>query len=77
MEIKKQTQNIAIVTLKTQKGVAAQSAATPFWVFVFLIVLGQIKTQELIGGAERRQSILGFYVLTNTKTQSGYATLCF
>ncbi|BBC23213.1 hypothetical protein [Pseudanabaena sp. ABRG5-3] len=24
------------------------------------LVLGQIKTQELIGGAERRQSILGF-----------------
>jgi hypothetical protein len=24
------------------------------------MVLGQIKTQELIGGAKRRQSILGF-----------------
>ncbi|GBO55592.1 hypothetical protein APA_3743 [Pseudanabaena sp. lw0831] len=35
----------------------------PYWVWVLSsqsLVLGQIKTQELIGGAKRRQSILGF-----------------
>jgi hypothetical protein len=32
------------------------------------LVLGQIKTQELVGGAERRQPILGFYVLVRLAT---------
>ncbi|TYQ28988.1 hypothetical protein PseudUWO311_02285 [Pseudanabaena sp. UWO311] len=32
------------------------------------LILGLIKTQELIGGAERRQSILGFYVLVHLTT---------
>jgi hypothetical protein len=33
-----------------------------------LLVLRQIKTQDLVGGAPRRQPILGFYVLVNLAT---------
>lgn len=32
------------------------------------LVLRQIKTQELVGGTERRQPILGFYVLVHLVT---------
>jgi len=32
------------------------------------LVLRQIKTQELVGGTERRQPILGFYVLVHLAT---------
>ncbi|GBO55723.1 hypothetical protein APA_3874 [Pseudanabaena sp. lw0831] len=41
------------------------------------LVLGQIKTQELIGGASRRQSILGFYVLVHLATAIVCKNCCF
>jgi hypothetical protein len=51
------------------KRIIAQYQLPKVWFCeLVLLVLGQIETQGLIGGAMRRQSILGFSVLVRLAT---------